>query len=102
MWQTRAMGHGHAHDAAPTYGHAFAIGLVLNVGIIVVEVAGGLVSHPMALLSDAAHNASDVVGLGFAWGAALLSRRRPTARRTYGLRRASILSALANAVLLLV
>ncbi len=100
------MGHGHAHGhangTAASYGRAFAIGVLLNVGIIAIEIAGGVASHSMALVSDAAHNASDVVGLALAWGAVMLSRRRPTARRTYGLRRASILSALGNAVLLLV
>ncbi|MGD0674671.1 MAG: cation diffusion facilitator family transporter [Polyangiaceae bacterium] len=94
---------GHSHTAAaPELGRAFAIGILLNLAIIVVEVVGGAASHSMALVSDAAHNASDVLGLALAWGASFLSRRPPTARRTYGMRRASILAALGNAVLLLV
>jgi cobalt-zinc-cadmium efflux system protein len=105
-------GHSHAHGLdhshvhvggkAPTYGRAFAIGILLNMAIIVLEVAGSAASHSMALISDAAHNASDVLGLAMAWGAALLSRRPATARRTYGMRRASIIAALGNAILLLV
>jgi cobalt-zinc-cadmium efflux system protein len=95
--------HGHGHSAGPeTYGRAFAIGIVLNMVIIVLEVAGGAASHSMALVSDAAHNASDVLGLAMAWGGSWLSRRPATARRTYGMRRASILAALGNGVLLLV
>jgi cobalt-zinc-cadmium efflux system protein len=97
------MGHDHAHGGAlPSYGRAFAIGIALNLAIVLVEVIGGVASRSMALVSDAAHNASDVVGLGLAWGATVLARRRPSLRRTYGLRRASILAALGNAVLLLV
>src|ERR1700679_1295123 len=97
-------GHGHAHSGAgaPTYGRAFAIGILLNLAIIGLEVVGGLASHSMALVSDAAHNATDVLGLAMAWGAAILSRRPATARRTYGMRRVSIIAALGNAVLLLV
>jgi cobalt-zinc-cadmium efflux system protein len=98
-----AQGHGHAHIPGPDApARAFGIGILLNTAIIGVEVVGGIASHSMALVSDAAHNASDVLGLALAWGAAILSRRRPTARHTYGLRRASILAALGNAVLLLV
>jgi cobalt-zinc-cadmium efflux system protein len=92
----------HAHDASAGDGRAFAIGILLNLGIVGLEIVGGMATHSMALVSDAAHNASDVLGLGLAWGAAALSKRRPSARRTYGLRRASILAALGNAVLLLV
>jgi cobalt-zinc-cadmium efflux system protein len=94
--------HGHLGGKAPTYGRAFAIGILLNMAIIVLEVAGSAASHSMALISDAAHNASDVLGLAMAWGATLLSRRPATARRTYGMRRASIIAALGNAILLLV
>jgi cobalt-zinc-cadmium efflux system protein len=97
-----ADGHGHHHHSPGTFGRAFAAGIVLNSAIIALEVVGGLAAHSMALISDAAHNASDVLGLAMAWGAAVLARRPPTARRTYGLRRASILAALGNAMLLLV
>jgi cobalt-zinc-cadmium efflux system protein len=76
--------------------------MALNLAVVALELVGGLASRSMALLSDAVHNASDVVGLGLAWGATVLARRRPSVRRTYGLRRGTILAALGNAVLLLV
>ena len=98
-----AHGHacGHAHGPAD-YGRAFAIGVALNLGFVAVEAACGLLSGSLALVADAGHNLSDVLGLLLAWGASILVRRRPTLRRTYGLRRSSILAALVNAVFLLV
>lgn len=94
--------HRHAPPSADTSDRAFALGVGLNAAFVVVEAVYGLASHSMALVADAAHNLSDVLGLLLAWGAAVLSRRRPTRTHTYGLRRTSILAALANAVLLLV
>jgi cobalt-zinc-cadmium efflux system protein len=95
--------HAHAHAHAPTVGsRAFVLGMALNLLFILAEAGFGIRAHSLALLSDAGHNLSDVLGLGLAWGALVLSRRPPTERRTYGMRRASILAALANAVLLLV
>lgn len=79
---------------------AFAIGVALNAGFVVIEAACGVFSSSLALLADAGHNLSDVLGLLLAWGASYLATRKPSGRRTYGLRRTSILSALANAVLL--
>jgi cobalt-zinc-cadmium efflux system protein len=93
---------GHHHHAPVDMGRAFAIGVALNSAFVVVEVAAGLWSGSLALLADAGHNLSDVLSLVLAWGAAVLARRAPTARRTYGLRKATILASLANAVLLLV
>ncbi|HJU19250.1 MAG TPA: cation diffusion facilitator family transporter [Stellaceae bacterium] len=97
-------GHGgHAHGHAPrSFGSAFALGIALNTGFVAVEAAFGVLGHSMALLADAGHNLGDVLGLAVAWGAAVLSQRRPTARYTYGLRSSSILAALVNAVVLLV
>lgn len=96
-------GHSHGHSHAPaSFGRAFAIGIVLNLGFVIAEAGFGFLSGSLALVADAGHNLSDVVGLVLAWGASILVRRRPTMRRTYGLRRSSILAALANAVLLLV
>jgi cobalt-zinc-cadmium efflux system protein len=92
-------GHSHAHD---TKGRAFLIGVVLNVGIVVVEVIYGVIAHSMALLADAGHNLGDVLGLVLAGGAMLLARKRATTRRTYGYRRITLLAALANAIFLLV
>jgi cobalt-zinc-cadmium efflux system protein len=82
-------------------GRAFAIGVALNLGFVVAEVAFGLWADSLALLADAGHNFSDVLGLVFAWGAAALAARRPSLRFTYGLRGSTILAALGNAMLLL-
>jgi cobalt-zinc-cadmium efflux system protein len=92
---------GHSH-AVPASLRAFAIGASLNFGFVVIEAVFGILSGSLALVADAGHNLSDVLGLLFAWGAAWLARRAPTQRRTYGYGRSSILAALANAVLLLV
>lgn len=95
-----AHSHGHAHGPA-SYGRAFAIGIALNLGFVIVEAGFGIVAGSLALVADAGHNLSDVLGLVLAWGASLLVGRRPTLRRSYGLRRVSILAALTNAVTLL-
>lgn len=75
--------------------------MVLNVGFVAVELTYGLLSSSMALVADAAHNLGDVAGIGLAWAATVVARSRPTPRRTYGLRKATVLAALANAMLLL-
>jgi cobalt-zinc-cadmium efflux system protein len=95
-----AQSHGHAHGPA-SYGRAFAIGIALDLGFVLIEAGFGIVAGSLALVADAGHNLSDVLGLVLAWGASLLVGRRPTPRRSYGLRRASILAALTNAVVLL-
>ena len=96
-------GHGHGHSHAPKdFGRAFAIGTALNLGFVLVEAGAGLITHSLALLADAGHNLSDVLGLLLAWGAAVLAKRAPSARRTYGLRKGTILASLGNAALLLV
>ena len=93
----------HHHDNSPKdYSRAFAFGVALNVGFVIVEAAYGIMAGSLALLADAGHNLSDVLGLLLAWGANYLVRRRPTERRTYGWRKSSILAALINAVILLV
>jgi cobalt-zinc-cadmium efflux system protein len=94
--------HGHTHAHAHGHNRAFAIGVVLNLVFVAVEAAAGLASGSLALLADAGHNLGDVGSLLLAWGASLLAGTRPTARRTYGLRRATILAALGSAALLLV
>jgi cobalt-zinc-cadmium efflux system protein len=97
--------HHHAHDhshAPQNFGFAFAIGATLNLGLVIAQLTFGWRSNSLALISDGVHNFSDVLGLLLAWGGAWLATRRPTASRTYGYRRASILAALANAALLLV
>ena len=101
--QDQGHSHGHGHSHAPAdFNRAFAIGVALNTGFVVVEVTYGFMANSLALLADAGHNLGDVLGLLMAWAAAVLVRRRPTARRTYGLKRSSILASVFNAVLLLV
>lgn len=97
-------GHSHAHGHVHAVGHgrAFVIGIVLNLGFVVIEAAYGFLAGSMALLSDAGHNLSDVLGLAIAWGAAILAKRSRTSKFTYGLRSSSILAALFNALLLLI
>ncbi|MCP3374040.1 cation diffusion facilitator family transporter [Bradyrhizobium cajani] len=95
--------HGHAHVHAPAnFGKAFAIGISLNVALVVAEAVYGYIGNSTALLADAGHNLSDVLGLVVAWGASIAARRAPSGRFTYGLRASTILAALANAVFLLV
>lgn len=97
------MGHDHSHGIARAakLGRAFAIGVALNLGFVVVEASFGVLAGSTALLADAAHNLSDVLGLAMAWGASALARRAPSSIHTYGFRRSTVLAALANAVLLL-
>jgi cobalt-zinc-cadmium efflux system protein len=96
-------GHHHDHSHAPQSGtSAFAIGVALNAAFVLIEASCGFLSGSLALLADAGHNLSDVLGLLLAWGASYLARRRPSGRRTYGLRRTSIMAALVNGLLLLV
>ncbi len=94
--------HGHAHaHAKPNTGRAFLIGITLNLAFVVVETVFGLLSHSMALVADAGHNLSDVLGLALSWGALFLARAKPSARRTYGMRGTTILASLGNALVLL-
>ena len=110
-------GHSHSHDHAHDHGHArshghthgpaqfdraFAIGIALNLGFVIVEAGFGLVAQSVALLADAGHNLSDVLGLAIAWGAVALGRAAPSKRFTYGFKGSSILASLTNALLLLV
>ena len=95
--------HHHAHPA-PVQGsfhRAFALGVTLNVIFVLVEAGYGFWAQSLALLADAGHNLSDVLGLLLAWGAAWLAERPPTPRRSYGYRRVTILASLASAMLLL-
>ena len=102
------MGHGHSHSDG--HGHsppadftrAFAVGIALNSAFVVVEVFYGLSAGSMALLADAGHNLSDVLGLILAWIGTALVKRKPSPRFSYGLKKSSILAALLNAILLLV
>ncbi len=94
---------GHHHGGDPNnHGRAFIIAIALNTVFVVVEFTYGFIANSTALMADAGHNMSDVLGLLLAWGAAILARRAPSERYTYGLRSTSILAALANAMFLLV
>ncbi|HYD07588.1 MAG TPA: cation diffusion facilitator family transporter [Reyranella sp.] len=95
--------HDHSHSHGPTsFDRAFLIGITLNIGFVIVEAVYGFLANSLALLADAGHNLSDVLGLVLAWVAASLAKRRPSARFTYGMKRTPILASLANAMLLLV
>lgn len=99
--------HDHSHPparepGASRFDRAFAIGVALNTGFVLVEWIFGVLANSLALIADASHNLGDVLSLLLAWGAAALARRQPSARFTYGLRSTTILAALTNAALLLV
>lgn len=98
-------GHHHHHDhghTAAAFNRAFGIGIALNIGFVLVETYFGWRAHSLALLADAGHNLSDVLGLVLAWVGMWLARMRPDDRHTYGRQRASILAALINGLVLLV
>ena len=101
--------HDHGHRHPPGHSHlpanfskAFAAGIGLNIAFVIIEASFGYLSNSVALLADAGHNLSDVLGLVVAWVASVLAKRPPSARYTYGLRGSTILAALFNAVFLLV
>lgn len=94
--------HDHSHSHSQNYNQAFILGIILNVIYIVVEVVYGVVINSMALLADAGHNFSDVLGLLLAWGASYLARTASTEKRTYGMRKSTILAALFNAIILMI
>jgi len=96
-----SLGHGHCHAPAD-FGRAFAIGVVLNTAFVIVEATYGFLSGSMALVADAGHNLSDVLGLLIAWGASIAAKKPPSARFTYGLKSSTILAAFANGILLLI
>jgi len=95
------MMHDHHHHGPTSYNRVFAIGVALNVAYILLEAGAGFAFNSLALLADAGHNLSDVLGLFLAWGAHVLSRAKPTPNRTYGWRGSSILAAITNALVLL-
>lgn len=91
----------HHHHAPPDYSRAFALGVTLNVGFVIVEAVFGVLSGSLALLTDAGHNLSDVLGLLLAWGAAALAKKKPSPRRTYGFSRATIIASVFSGLLLM-
>ncbi|MBM2814580.1 MAG: cation diffusion facilitator family transporter [Ignavibacteria bacterium] len=96
-----AQNHNHTNEQI-NYNKAFAFGITLNVIYVVIECVFGLLINSMALLADAGHNLSDVLGLLLAWGASYLARTSITTKRTYGLRKSTILAAFFNAIILLI
>lgn len=99
-------GHDHGHDHAHHHGapsdKRYTIAIVLNLGFVLIEAASGFVANSTALLSDAAHNLSDVLGLALAGGAAWLAKQQSGEQRTYGFSKATVLAALANALVLVI
>ncbi len=93
--------HDSHHGSTASYGRAFALSIGLNLAIVLSQLIYGWLANSTALIADAGHNFSDVLGLALAWGAIWLAKKRPDSRYTFGLRGASILAALANATLLL-
>lgn len=101
--------HGHAHDHHD-HGHhhhaagdqRYTIAIALNLGFVAIEAAAGFAANSTALLSDAAHNLSDVLGLALAGGAAWLAAQAASEQRTYGFSKATVLAALANALVLVI
>jgi cobalt-zinc-cadmium efflux system protein len=94
-------GHHHHHGDPATHGRAFAIAIILNTLFVGIEFVYGFIANSTALMADAGHNLSDVLGLMLAWGAAILAKRQPQGRYTYGLRSSSMLAALFNSMLLM-
>jgi len=92
--------HGHNHSHTNNYNKAFSVGIGLNIAFVAVEVFYGLIANSSALLADAGHNASDVLGLVFAWFAVWMSSKKPTKRFTYGFKKTTILISVLNAFLL--
>lgn len=94
--------HGHSHaEHFDTHNKAFAIAVFLNLGFVVIEAVYGVMAGSLALLADAGHNLSDVLGLLMAWVASWLASRKATDRNTYGLKKTTILAALFNALFLI-
>lgn len=94
------MGHNHDHTHNTNYNKAFAVGIGLNITFVTVEIFYGLIANSSALLADAGHNASDVLGLVFAWFAIWLAGRKPKGKYSYGFKKSTILISVLNAVLL--
>lgn len=92
--------HTHSHDTHASYGKVFALAIGLNITFVIIEIVYGLIANSSALLADAGHNASDVIGLVFAWAAAWMATLKPKGSYTYGFRKATILVSILNALLL--
>jgi cobalt-zinc-cadmium efflux system protein len=100
--EEHSYGCSHHHGDPNNHGRAFVIAIALNTAFVIVEFAYGVIANSTALMADAGHNLSDVLGLLLAWGAGILARKIPSGRFTYGMRSTSILAALANTMFLMV
>jgi len=94
--------HTHHHHEINDYNRSFSIGIALNLIFVIIEVTYGILADSLALIADAGHNLSDVLSLLLAWGAYYLAKKQPTEKRTYGLRKVTIMASLLSAVLLFV
>jgi cobalt-zinc-cadmium efflux system protein len=94
--------HDHAHPHSAPSDKRYTIAIALNLGFVAIEGAAGFIANSTALLSDATHNLSDVLGLALAGGAAWLAKQQAGSQRTYGFSKATVLAALANAIVLAV
>lgn len=99
---THTHSHGDHSHAPASFNKAFIVGIALNAAYVLFEAVFGVIGHSLALVADAGHNLSDVLGLLLAWGAIVMAKSLPTKRKTYGLRGSSILATLFNAIVLLV
>jgi cobalt-zinc-cadmium efflux system protein len=90
----------HSHSTK-NYNKAFAIGISLNIIFVVIEAIYGVLASSLALLADAGHNLSDVLGLLLAWGAFYFSAKPATEKRTYGFRKITVIASVASAIILL-
>ena len=95
------MSHDHNHSIN-NYNRAFSIGITLNIIFVIIEVVYGLLAESLALIADAGHNLSDVFSLLLAWGASILAKKAATDKRTYGMRKATVMASLGSAILLLI
>jgi cobalt-zinc-cadmium efflux system protein len=99
------MSHNHNHNHHQTganYNNKFKLGIILNISFVVIEFIFGILYNSLALIADAGHNLSDVIGLAVAWGASILVTKRPTKNFTYGYKKSSIIGAQINSLILLV
>jgi cobalt-zinc-cadmium efflux system protein len=94
--------HSHLHDAARESTSRLSISLFITLAFVAIEAAAGYFSNSLALLTDAAHNLTDVIALGLSWFAIRLTTQPANAQRTYGYHRAGILVALLNSTTLVV
>ena len=100
MTQTQTQTHFHLKDIAKQTSSRLALSLVITLAFVVIEATAGFFSNSLALLTDAAHNITDVIALGISWLAIRLALNPANSRQTYGYHRAGILAALLNSTTL--